>query len=74
MCSFSPRVATSAGRRSLACSLLRPGWGGWPGVRFPGLEGGEPGFGSRGVVAAVSEGSLWSFAEWLAGLELWEIP
>jgi Asp-tRNA(Asn)/Glu-tRNA(Gln) amidotransferase A subunit family amidase len=48
--------------------------GGLPVVTVPWLEGGEPGLGFQCLGAAGSDGSLWSFAEWLAGLELLEIP
>ena len=67
--------ADHAGTRPRMIRLTAPAsLGGLPVVTVPWLEGGEPGLGFQCLGAAGSDGSLWSFAEWLAGLELLEIP
>ncbi len=67
--------ADHAGTRPRMIRLTAPAsLGGLPVVTVPWLEGGEPGLGFQCLGAPGSDGSLWSFAEWLAGLELLEIP
>ena len=67
--------ADHAGTRPRMIRLTAPAsLGGLPVVTVPWLEGDEPGLGFQCLGAPGSDGSLWSFAEWLAGLELLEIP
>jgi Asp-tRNA(Asn)/Glu-tRNA(Gln) amidotransferase A subunit family amidase len=48
--------------------------GGLPVVTVPWIERGEPGLGFQCMAAPGADGSLWSFAEWLADLQLPQIP
>jgi Asp-tRNA(Asn)/Glu-tRNA(Gln) amidotransferase A subunit family amidase len=48
--------------------------GGLPVVTIPWIERGEPGLGFQCMAAPGADGSLWSFAEWLADLQLPQIP